>query len=644
MTEVVVAPATLRDATAEEIRAAVEDAHLPSLLAALAYATGDLSILRPELAPSNVSLTLAMDPSGGLSPQAQTEARRVATEVLLAHPDISPDDSPVHTLDDLRAIMEFITGPVDAAYLPLMIHELNLPADVKQDTWTKETVAPDRDFSVIIIGAGMSGLAAAYRLQEAGIPYTILERHNDVGGVWLENGYPGAKLDTSNFTYSYSFAQHGGWENQYSSRDEVLGYLRGVAERFDLRRNVQFGSTVVAGRFDDATGTWSLDVAAPDGSLRTLSCNAVISAVGQLNEPNIPHFEGFEDYAGPTWHTARWNADVDLHGKRVAVVGTGASAFQVIPKVAEQAAHVTVFQRTPAWVIPTPDYNAPLRHGLRWLLDVVPHYHRWYRFNQFWVNVDGIRRLALVDPTWEHPVSISPRNDEMRASLTEFLERSFVDRPDLLRQLVPTYPPYAKRTVRDDGTWTSALLRPNVSLTSDPIERFVPEGIVTADGTVHEVDAVVLGTGFRAQDFLATVELHGRDGVTLDELWQGDARAYYGITIPRFPNLFCLYGPNTNLNVNGSLVQFSEAAVDYTLESLRLLLETGARSMEVRDEPYREYNDRIDAASKTLAVGVSTVNSWYKNRFGRNSQNWPLTTLEYWQDTRTPRPDDYELR
>jgi 4-hydroxyacetophenone monooxygenase len=421
----------------------------------------------------------------------------------------------------------------------------------------------------------------------------------------------------------------------------VLGYLQGVADDFGIRDNIRFNSSVSAANFDDETGTWALTVNGPDGESQEFRTEAVISAVGQLNEPNIPDIEGANAFKGESWHTARWNDEVNLEGKRVAVIGTGASAFQVIPKIAEVASELTVFQRTPAWVIPTPGYTKPLPAGLRWLLENLQHYHRFYRFNQFWVNVDGIRYLAVVDPEWEHPISVSEKNEGMRAALEKFLRTSFADRPDLADKLVPQYPPYAKRTLRDDGTWSTALKRENVDLVTDRITRITETGVVTEDGILHEVDLIIYGTGFRASEFLSTVKLEGRNGKTLEEQWGGDARAYYGITIPNFPNLFCLYGPNTNLNVNGSVVMFSEAAVEYTLECIQSLLKSGHQTMEVRQAPFDDYNRRIDDTSKTLAVGVSKVNSWYKNKFGRVSQNWPLTTLEYWEGTRGPRPGDY---
>lgn len=635
------AQTTLASASNAQLETAVGEAHLPSLIATLAYSTGDMSLLREDLRPTSVSPLLGVRDQGGYSEDTQEKARKLALQKLIEFRDSGMREQPSPTATQLKQIMEFMTGPIDEGYVPLLVHELALPVDSGGPEWKKSELAPDVDFTVVIVGAGMSGLAAAYRLMQAEIPFTIVERNSDVGGVWLDNGYPGARLDTNNFNYSYSFAQHGGWAMEYSERDEVLDYFRSVADRFDIKRHIRFNTTLTEGVFDETRGTWTVTLQSADGSTETLECNALVSAVGQLNEPNMPEFPGAEKFTGSSWHTARWDHDVSLEGKRVGIIGTGASAFQVIPKVAEIAEHVTVFQRTPAWVLPTPGYNREISHGLRWMFENLPHYHRMYRFNQFWARVDGIRDLAEVDPEWDHPVSVSQKNEEVRARLVKFLEESFEDRPDILSQIVPDYPPYAKRCVRDDGTWTSALKRPNVTVTSETIERLSEAGVLTADGIEHECDVLVYGTGFLASDFLGTMNLQGRNGVSLKEQWAGDARAYYGVTIPNFPNLFCIYGPNTNLNVNGSVVLFSELGVEYTLECIRTLLASRRKAMDLRWEPFEEYNERIDAASKSLATGVSTVNSWYKNAFGRVSQNWPLSTLEYWSGTRGPAKSDY---
>ncbi|WP_395106275.1 NAD(P)-binding domain-containing protein [Actinomadura sp. SCN-SB] len=626
-----------------ELETALHDADLPSLLPALAQVTGDLSILREELRPSVVSTPLGVEPQGGLSQEAQEQARRLAASTLRSWAGRGRPSPEPPSEAGLRRMMEFITGPMDDEYLPLLRHQLGLTSEGDTAAWHKSTVAPDRTFRVVIIGAGMSGLAAAHQLRSAGIPFVVVERNDEVGGVWWQNRYPGCRLDTSNYSYSYSFAQRPVWPHQYSTRESILEYFRQAATDLGLRESIRLGTRVLAATFDEACGLWRVRLQDRDGRTETLEAEAVISAVGQLNEPAYPAVPGRDRFRGPSWHTARWNAAVDLTGRRVAVIGTGASAFQVVPEIAEMAAELLVFQRTPPWIMPTPAYRAPLRPGLRHLLEHVPHYHRWFRFQQFWNNVEGRRRYCLVDPEWREKGSVSALNHALREALVAHLEREYDGRPDLLAKAVPEYPPYAKRMLRDDGAWARTLKRDDVTLISEPIAEIAERGVVTAGGTLHEADVIIYGTGFQASMFLPGMTVTGRGGADLHRQWAGDPRAHIGITVPNFPNLFLLYGPNTNLVVNGSIVMFSELEVNYVLECLKTLLQSPYRTMECRQEALDGFCSRVDEASARMAFGLPGVRSWYKNAAGRVTQNWPLTTLEFWRMTRRPEPGDYEF-
>jgi 4-hydroxyacetophenone monooxygenase len=638
----------------KDLEQALSDADLPSLLPALAHLTGDLSILREDLRPAVASTPLGLEPQGGLSPEAQDRARKIAAHALRSWTERGRPAPRTPSPGSLRRMMEFITGPVPDEYLPLLHHQLGLdPAD-GPTAWPQAAADHARPFNVVIIGAGMSGLAAAHHLRRAGIPFTIVERNDEVGGVWWENRYPGCRLDTSNYSYSYSFAQRPAWPHQYSTRESILEYFQGTATDLGLRDAIRFGTRVLSAAFDEEARRWNLRISDRDGRAETLEADAVISAVGQLNEPAYPSIPGRDRFRGFSWHTARWNAEADLVGRRVAVIGTGASAFQVVPEIADRAAELLVFQRTPPWIMPTPSYRAPLRPGLRHLFEHVPHYHRWFRFLQFWINVEGRRQYCLVDPEWRGKGSVSARNHALRQALTGHLETEYADRPDLLAKAVPDYPPYAKRMLRDDGAWARTLKRGDVRLITDPITEITEQGIVTGhrphasggpeERTLHEVDAIIYGTGFQASDFLANMTVTGRDGVDLHRQWAGDPRAYAGITVPNFPNMFLLYGPNTNLVVNGSIVMFSELEVHYVLECLKTLLESPYQTMECRQEALDRFCARIDEANVRMAFGVPDVRSWYKNAAGRVTQNWPLSTLDFWRMTRRPEPGDYEFR
>ena len=633
----------LTQATDDELRGAIEQAELPSLMPALAYLTGDLSLVASELRPPSGGSSVVLAAQGGMTEEQQELARRRALDALIAFRDGGcVPAAPPTRLADRRALMTFMTSDVDDRYLPMLAFELGLPADSDAPDWTKEELAPGRDFRVAIIGAGMSGLAAAHRLRQAGIGFVVFERNDAAGGVWLENDYPGCRLDTSNFCYSYSFLQRADWPHQYSRGPEVRAYFQDAARRLGLLGHIRFGTPVRAARFDERAGEWLVTVDA-DGRRETGRFNAVISATGQLNQPSIPDIPGAADFGGVSFHSARWDHGADLRGKRVGVIGSGASGYQVIPSIAAEVGEMRVFMRNPPWTVPTPKYQAVLNPGLAWLLRAVPYYHRWFRFYQFWTSVEGRREFAAVDPRWREPGSVSAKNHQLRETLTRHLMAEYEGRPDLQRVMIPRYPPYGKRMLRDNGVWARALKQPNVTVISDRIERITPAGIVTADGAEHQLDVIVYCTGFQAWRFLGGIDVTGSGGADLHQRWGQDPAAYLGITIPDFPNLFCLYGPNTNLIVNGSIVMFSECAVHYVLECLRVLLERGDRVMDLRPEVLDAYQPTIDEANALMAWGAEGVDNWYKSPTGRVSQNWPLTTIEYWDLTRGPAPDHYRF-
>jgi 4-hydroxyacetophenone monooxygenase len=630
-------------ATDDELRAILAEAEVPPLLPALAYLTGDLSLLRDELRPN--PLTFGM-PQGGLSEDQQAAARELALRVLVRYRDGGCRPAPPPGNDDVLRIMEFAVGGSEMApYLPLLEEELAYRhEDRRAPAWHKRDVAPDVPFRVLIVGAGMSGLLAAHRLRQAGVDFLIVEKNEDVGGTWLENTYPGCRVDNPNHNYSYSFAQRHDWPFFYSTQDVLLGYLRDCAERFGVRDAIRFGTEVRSATWSEDEQRWSVVVAGAGGAEETLQADAVVSAVGQLNRPRLPEIPGRESFRGAAFHSARWDHGVDLRGRRVAVIGTGASAMQLIPEIAPLASELAVYQRTPAWLAPTPDYHDAVPEKLQWLYQHVPSYSEWNRFCIFWRMGDGALEGVRVDPAWSSGTpSVSAANEFLRAVLVAYLQSEFADRPDLAAVVLPDYPPGAKRVIRDNGIWARTLKRENVQLVTTPIERITPGGVVTEDGAEHPADVLIYGTGFQASKFLTPMRVTGRGGIDLHEQWKGDARAYLGITIPGFPNLFCLYGPNTNIVINGSIIYFSECGVRYILGCIEEILRSGARAIEVKKDVHDAFNEAVDAENRRMAWGASAVNSWYKNELGRVSQNWPFTLLEYWQRTRRPAPEDYSL-
>jgi len=630
------------DADDATITAALADTELPPLLATVAQVTGDLDLLRDDLRPDPMRM---LEPDAGITPEQLAEGRRLALEALARFRDAGGVPASAPAPGALRRLIDFVTGGgATDAYLPLLAEELALEGDRRAPTWTKAGVDPDRPFQVVIVGAGMSGIVLAHRLQQAGVPFVVLDKNADVGGTWFENTYPGCRVDVPNTFYSYSFAQTAAWPQFFSTQAVLLDYFRTVVDELGLREHIRFGTEVVDATWDDDASTWTLRVRGADGGVEELTGDALVSATGQLNRPHFPEIPGRERFGGPSFHSAQWDHGVDLTGKRVAVIGTGASAAQLVPPVAEQASRLLVFQRTAPWLISTPNYQDDLPAGMRWVLRHLPTYARWDRLWVFWRMHESLLPACVVDPSWEpQERSVSPMNDLVRELFTAFLRDEFVD-DDLFAKVLPQYPPVSKRVIRDNGAWSRALTADHVELVTDPIAEITERGVRMADGTEHEVDVIVYGTGFSASEFLTPMQVRGRDGVDLHEQWDGEARAYLGVTVPSFPNLFLMYGPNTNIVINGSIIFFSECEAHYIVECVRLLLDRHAASLEPRVEVHDAYNERVDAMNRQMAWGASSVNSWYKNASGRVTQNWPFSLLEYWQQTRVPDPEDYVVR
>ena len=629
------------DVTLDE---AIAEAHLPTLAAALVHLTGDASLIDKDNWPAYTPFD---DARGGGWPeevQAAIRARaKTAIEAHLAGKPLaaSPDQATV------RRMMDFIAGAeIPEHYAPFLMEELQMAGvDPKRPDWSSPKLkAAAIHMPVVIVGAGMSGLLAGIRLKQAGLPFIIVEKNPDVGGTWLENSYPACRVDNPSHLYSYSFEPNHEWPAHFSTQPVLLAYFRSVAQKHDLRPHIRFETEVRQAVFHEDRAMWTVTAKSKDGRTETLEARAVITAVGQLNQPRFPDIPGVGDFKGPAFHSARWRHDVDLKGKRVAVIGTGASAFQFAPEVAKEAAQVTVFQRTPPWLAPTADYHDPVTPAERWLLEHVPFYEKWYRFWLFWMLTDGIHQAVVADPEWEGgPEAISMANAMLREALAGGIAAQAPDAPELVERIVPAYPVGGKRMLRDNGVWIGMLQQPHVELVSEPIAKVTPNGIETADGVAREFDVIIYGTGFTASQFLKTFKVVGRGGRELHDEWAGDARAYLGMTTPGFPNLFMLYGPNTNIVVNGSIIFFSECSVRYILGCLKLMAETGAETLEVRRDVHDAFNAKVDAANAQMAWGAPQVTSWYKNETGRVSQNWPFPLVDYWQATLAPNPDDFVL-
>ena len=609
---------------------AMEHANLPSLVAVLYQLTGDPRYLADPYRPTRSRGMEDNDP-GGFAPEVQAEIRAAAVDAVLAWASGRPPAVPAPTGDALLELIELAVGePVPPEYEAMASEDMGF-------TVPKAPTAPPSDFRVVVIGAGVSGMLAAIRLAEAGIDHVVLEKNADVGGTWLENAYPGAGVDTPSHLYSYSFAPRR-WSTHFGKRDEVLTYLRDVADAHDLRKVIRFGTEVASAVYRDQR--WIVTTAAGE----TLTADAVITAVGQLNRPKIPPLPGLDAFRGPLFHSARWPADLDVTGKRVAVVGTGASAMQIVPAIAERAGHVTVFQRSPQWAAPNDVYFSPIDDAASLLMEHVPFYRRWYRTRLSWNTGDRVHASLQKDPRWEHgDRSVNAVNDGHRRVFTRYVESELAGRADLVAKALPDYPPFGKRMLLDNG-WYAALRRDDVDLVTAPVAAVTPTGVRAQDGTETAADVVVLCTGFEAQKPLWPLSITGRDGLTIADVWgPDDADAHLGITVSGFPNLFLTCGPGTVLGHGGSYITIAECQVRYIVEALVGMIENRIGAVEVLPEVHADYAARHDAAHAAMIWTHPGMRNWYRNPAGRVVCALPWRIVDYWTMTRHVDWNEYAV-
>jgi 4-hydroxyacetophenone monooxygenase len=610
---------------------AVADGDIPTLLMVLFQLTGDEKWLTAPYRPTPAR-GLSDHPTGGLSEAHQADVRAAAVTAILRWSEGEPSAVPAPSGDLIDRMMSTCVGePVPSEYGLLLAQEMAAdqadPAPVPDQ--------PGRaDFTVAIIGAGVSGMLAGIRLRQHGIRFVIFEKSDGVGGTWLQNRYPGAGVDTPSFLYSFSFFPRN-WTSHFGKRDEILHYLQDLADTFDLKRYVEFQTEVVEAEYLTAQQDWAVTVVSAHRGRRTERFNAVISAVGLLSVPAVPSLPGTETFRGQLFHSADWPDDLDLDGRDVAVIGTGASAMQIVPAIAPSVASLTVFQRSPQWVAPNSNYFAPVPPALTWLMEHVPFYHRWYRFRLAWVFNDRIHGSLQIDPDWPDPArSLNAVNDRHRQFFIRQIRGELAGRPDLQAKAIPDYPPFGKRMLLDNG-WYAALRRDNVELVAEPAVALSADGVRSSSGADYPADVVVLATGFDALNLLHPIVVRGRDRRTLREVWgPDDATAYLGITTPDFPNLFLMYGPNTNSGSGGSYIFIAECQIAYIVDLIVKMLDSGIAVVEPRQDVHDEYNRRVDQAHARMVWAHPGMRTYYRNARGRVVTNSPWRFIDYWQMTR----------
>lgn len=614
---------------------AVAVANVPSLLMVLVQLTGEQRWLEPPYRPSR-SIGLGDNDTGGLPDAVQQEIRDAALEAILAWRAGKPPALPSPTPEKLVEMLSVAMGdevPAEYGRFTAELFGYRPPNPGRIDV--------PAGFNVLVIGAGVSGICAGVNLKAAGVPFTIIEKHTDVGGVWLENHYPGAGVDTPNHLYSFSFAPYD-WPKYFALRDDLHGYLKHVAEQFDLLPSIRLGTRVESADWDDTAQRWQVTVQRPDGSRETLSANVVISAAGIFNPPVWPKIDGLDSFQGPCFHTAEWRDDVDLTDRRVAIIGNGASCMQIGPEIQHRVKSLTIFQRSPHWAAPFPQFRKAVPEALRFLFREVPLYAAWYRVRLGWTFNDRVHATLQKDPDWPHKErSLNATNDAHRVYYTRYIREELGDRQDLIDKVLPTYPPFGKRMLMDNG-WYRMLRNERVSLIDERIERVDATGVVTADGTHHDADVLVIATGFDVLNFINTYEIRGRDGVTLREAWEGDnAKAYLGTVVPGFPNLFTLYGPNLQPGHGGSLIVVVEMQVRYIMDVLRRMAAHGLGSVECRREVFEDYNRRVDAAHANMVWTHPGMTTYYRNQRGRIVVNSPFRNVDFFEMTREANLADF---
>ncbi|MEU8136204.1 flavin-containing monooxygenase [Streptodolium elevatio] len=614
------------------IRRAVELGDLNAVRVALYQQTHD-----PELAALPVAAKLTERDREVLVTKA------VDWLEVNAGPGMPEEPSPT----ELRALMDMATGEEMS----------DLEFEARRDIpafrpfpwyaqWSKARPELPEGFKAVVIGSGFSGLAMGIQFELLGIPYLVLDRQPEPGGTWSINRYPGIRVDTASITYEFSFEKNHPWTEYYAQGPEVRTYLEHIAKKYGVLANTRFGHTLQSATFDESRNLWQLDVTSPDGA-ETVEANILVNALGTFTNPRLPQFEGQDGFGGQVVHPSQWPHDLDATGKRVAVIGNGSTGVQMVSPIAEKAEHVYVFQRTPQWISPREKYGAEVETEVRWLLDSFPGYWHWWRYMSV-AGLFGTHGFLVPDEEWQAGGgTFNPMSDKLRDDLTAYIRAQTEGRQDLVDRLVPDYAPFSRRPVVDNG-WYRALTSDNVDLVTEPITRLTESGVETADGVVHDVDLIVTATGFDVVKYLWPARYAGREGLDVQEFWAPDGpRAYLGMMVPNFPNMFVLYGPNSQpLSGGTSLPMWYVIWASYVGQLVVRLLEDDASSVEVTLDAYERYNKALDAESSKLLLlqdyGAPEKN-YYVNEFGRLQVNAPWYGPDFHRMCTQVAWDDLEI-
>lgn len=631
----------------EVLRAAIDDASVPALLMSIVHMTGDLSVLDELPRPF---MLIAMDLQGGMSEPDKQVVRDRAYQVARDYRDRGCPPPFVPDEHQLRVMLDAVSaGQVTDEFVDYIAADLRVTDDDQcGPVWAS---APEQraGFPVVVIGCGEAGVLAGIKLKAAGVPFTIIERQSGVGGTWLANRYPGCRVDIASQYYTYSFEPTDHWRHHYATQPEILQYLRDVTDRYGLAEHIRFDTEVTGAVWDGAASQWRVRVrpTAVGGADTTadeeLTACAVICAVGQFSAPVIPDINGANLFRGPSRHTADWDDSLELAGKRVAVIGAGASGFQLVPAIAGTAAHVDVYQRTPQWMAPNVHYHEAVSPEARWATRHLPYYGRWLRFVSWWPIADALDEQITIDPGWDTGgLSVSAGNQAIRDMFIAWM-RAFTDDEELLDKVTPKYPPMGKRTLQDDGTWLTTLQRDDVELVTDGIAEITADGVTDVRGVHRSADVLVWATGFDVNHQLGPIDIRGTGGIGLNEAWGDAGYAYLGITVAEFPNFYCMFGPGTNAVNGASIIYNSECQMRYILGCIDMTLAAGAAAVAPRAEVCTDYDRRSQHRLKSMVYAHPSVSSYYKNSAGELPTLFAWRIADYWKWTHRPSSADYEF-
>jgi cation diffusion facilitator CzcD-associated flavoprotein CzcO len=624
----------------EELRANLRLADAGVLVAVLAQLTGDASVV-DRFAPM---ITYVPDPperAGVTDPGTATALVDAVIDALAA--PRRPDAVAVDDLDFFARLLPVALGsPVDADQVPLLLEQSGFQPS--RPTLPRTVPIPDT-MTVAIVGAGIAGINAALAAAEAGIAYEIFDRNDEVGGTWLTTKYPGIGVDTPSAYYSLSREVNPDWTNYYPQGAEYQVYLMALADKHRLREHTRFNTEVQALWWDEEHKHWEIHSVTADGVRDVSHARVVITAAGYLNRPRWPELPGRDTFKGTSIHSALWDPALDLTGKRVAVIGAGCTAVQIVDACVDQVAHLTVFQRQPHWVAPRKRLSDDVPEHRRYLGRRLPHYANWLRLKSYWGTADNNYPIILQDEEWaQSHLSISPANDVLLQMCLQYIDQTFGAGTELAKKVTPDFAPYGKRIIRDPGGYYAALTREHVDVEAAEPASVNADGIVTQDGRQLDLDVIIYATGYHL-DFLSTVDIRGRNGTKLADEWGDSPRAYRGGTVPEFPNLFINSAPNYSPG-HGAGANFSmEVLAHYVIECLQLMALRGASTIEVTDRAYQDYVAAIDdAMSRTVWCHTPNAHTYYRSGSGRVVVATPFRLVDMWHEHRAPIEEHFLLQ